>query len=96
MKRILPLFALAAALSPAVAMAQVVIRVAPPAVVVERPVPSPGPRYVWVGGYHRWTGVRYVWVPGHYVIPPRPGVVWVAPRWVARGGGWVFVAGYWR
>ncbi|WP_394835738.1 hypothetical protein LVJ94_02265 [Pendulispora rubella] len=27
---------------------------------------SPGPDYIWVGGYHRWTGHGYYWVPGHY------------------------------
>ncbi len=75
---------------------QVVVRVGPPRVIVERPVPPPGPRYIWVGGYYRWTGVRYFWVPGQYVLPPRPGVVWIAPRWIPRGGTWIFVRGYWR
>jgi hypothetical protein len=96
MKKSVFLLTLAVTLLPVAAIAQIVVRVAPPPVVVERPVPSPGPRYVWVGGYHRWTGRRYVWVPGHYVLPPRPGVAWIAPHWVARGGGWVSVAGYWR
>ena len=83
-------------LLPAVAVAQVVVRVAPPPIVVERPALPPSPRYAWISGYQRWDGVRYVWVPGHYVIPPRPTVVWVPGHWVQRGPGWVFVGGYWR
>lgn len=77
--------------------AEVVVRVAPPApqsvVVVGR---APGPKYVWIGGYQRWNGSRYVWVPGRWIVPPRAGAVWVAPRWVPRNGGYVFVAGRWR
>jgi hypothetical protein len=42
------------------AFAQVVVRVAPPPPIVERHPVAPGPRYVWVGGYHRWDGRRYV------------------------------------
>lgn len=76
--------------------AEVVIRVRPPAAIVEtRPV-APGPGYFWTAGYHRWDGTRYVWVPGAWVLPPRPHAVWVAHRWVRRGGGWVFVEGHWR
>jgi hypothetical protein len=76
--------------------AEVVVRVAPPAAVVEtRPV-SPGPNYIWVGGYQKWDGNAYVWVPGSWVVPPHPGARWVAHRWVRRHGGWVFVEGRWR
>src|SRR5450631_193621 len=27
---------------------------------------------------------------------PRPRAIWVPGRWVPRGGGWVYVNGYWR
>jgi hypothetical protein len=41
---------------PASASTRVYVRVGPPAPIVEvRPV-APGPRYVWVDGYHRWNG----------------------------------------
>ena len=98
-------------LSLGMAQAQTVIRIGPPPpprVVV--PV-SPGPRYVWVGGYYRYRGNSYVWMPGHYVIPPRPYAVWVPGRWerpprphavwVAhtwkkRGDGYVMVEGHWK
>ena len=76
--------------------AEVVVRIGPPAAIVEtRPV-APGPRHIWIAGYHRWDGGRYVWVPGHYDHPPRPHAVWVQHHWVHRHGGWVLVEGHWR
>jgi len=76
--------------------AEVVVKIAPPAVVVEtRPV-SPGPNYVWIDGYQRWDGNAYVWVPGRWDVPPHAGARWIAHRWVRRHGGWVFVEGRWR
>ena len=96
MKRALLALALITGCFSATAWSQVIVRVRPPRVVVERPLPPPGPRYVWLPGYYRWNGIRYIWVPGRYVIPPRPGVVWIAPRWIQRNGTWVFIRGYWR
>ena len=72
------------------------VRVAPPPAVVERPVPAPGPRYVWVPGYHRWDGRAYHWEIGRWVLPPRPRAVWVAGRWDPRPGGFAWVPGHWR
>lgn len=70
-KKFLPTMLLAAALLPAAtSFAQVVVRVGPPAPIVEtRPV-APGPGFVWIAGYHRWDGGRYVWVPGRWDRPP--------------------------
>jgi len=80
-----------------VGAAQTVIRVAPPAPVRVGVVGvAPGSGYVWVGGYQSWNGTRYVWVAGKWVRPPRAGMIWVSPRYVASGGGWVFHKGYWR
>lgn len=76
--------------------ADVVVRVAPPAAVVERPGRAPSANHVWVAGYHRWDGRAYVWVPGRYEVPPRPHAHWVAHHWVHRDGGWVLVEGHWR
>jgi hypothetical protein len=96
MKKRLLILAAAALLATGSAFAQTVIRVAPPAPVVEvRPV-APGPRYVWTGGYYRWYGGRYIWAPGRWVYPPRAGVVWVPGHWTARQGGWVWISGHWR
>jgi hypothetical protein len=76
--------------------ADVIVKIAPPAAIVEtRPV-APGPGYVWIAGYHRWDGERYVWVPGEWRNPPHPHARWVAHRWVHRNGGYVLVEGHWR
>lgn len=72
------------------------VRMGPPPVVVERRVAPPGPEYVWVGGFYRWTGIEYVWVGGRYERPPRPRAVWVPGRWVHGRRGWYFVDGRWR
>jgi hypothetical protein len=76
--------------------ADVIVRVAPPAPVVETRPAAPGAGYVWIGGYHKWDGAAYNWVPGRWEQPPRPHARWVAHRWVHRGGGWVFAEGHWR
>jgi hypothetical protein len=86
----------ATALTFSAADAEVVVRIAPPAAIVETRGVAPGPGYFWTAGYHRWDGNAYVWVPGTWVLPPRPGARWVAHRWVRRHGGWVFVEGRWR
>jgi hypothetical protein len=81
---------------PASASTRVYVRVGPPAPIVEvRPV-APGPRYVWVDGYHRWTGRAYAWVPGRWVVPPRARAVWVPGRWVHEKRGYYWVDGHWR
>jgi hypothetical protein len=73
--------AFASALTLGTAMAEVVVKVAPPAAVVETRPAAPG---------------AYVWVPGRWEQPPRPHARWVAHRWVHRGGGYVMVEGHWR
>jgi len=76
--------------------AEVVIRIGPPAAIVEtRPV-APGANYVWIPGYHNYVNGAYVWVPGRWEVPPRARARWVAHRWVRRHGGWVLVEGRWR
>jgi hypothetical protein len=96
MKKIVLALLLALTLSPAVSLAQVVIRIGPPAPVVERRGPPPDRGYVWIAGYHRWEGDHYVWTPGRWDRPPRPGAVWVAHKWVHRHGEWVLIEGHWR
>jgi hypothetical protein len=95
MKKLLLLAICALMLPVGAALAQYV-RVAPPPPVYERPVPSPGPGYVFIPGYHRWDGHAYVWTSGRYVVPPRPHAVWIAGHWDHRPGGWFWVAGHWR
>jgi len=78
------------------AFAQVVVRVAPPPPVVEHRPVSPGTRYVWTDGHHRWNGHRYVRVSGRWAVPPHAGGAWVPGHWAERGGGWVWIEGHWR
>ena len=76
--------------------ADVVIKLRPPVAVRERRTERPTPRHVWINGYHRWDGNAYVWEHGRWELPPREHAVWVAPRYVHRDGGYVFVEGHWR
>ena len=88
---------LAFCLTPVAVLAQtVVVRVAPPAPIVEVHRHPPHPGWVWIDGYHSWDGHRYVWVKGYWANPPHPGAVWVAHRWEQRNGGWVLIEGHWR
>ena len=87
---------LACALLSTASFAQVIVRVAPPPVIVEHPGPPPRAGYIWTPGYHRWDGARYIWVPGRYAYPPRPHAVWVPHHWAERHGTWVFEEGHWR
>ena len=76
--------------------ADIVVKLKPPALKVEKRPAAPGEGYVWVGGYHRWDGNAYVWTPGEWQRPPHEHAVWVAPRWEHRNGGYVFVEGRWK
>jgi hypothetical protein len=95
-KKIALALLLALTLLPVASFAQVVIRIGPPAPIVEHPGPPPDRGYVWIAGYHQYQGDHYVWVPGHYDRPPHPGARWVAHKWVHRGDHWVLVEGHWR
>ena len=68
---------------------------APPALYVEEVGVAPGPGFVWIGGFWGWNG-HWVWQAGHWGHPPRRGALWVAPRYVFRGGRHVYVRGYWH
>jgi len=76
--------------------AEIVVRIAPPHVLIERRPPRPSREHVWISGYHRWDGNAYVWNGGRWEQPPRPHARWVAHRWVHRRDGWVLVEGRWR
>jgi hypothetical protein len=67
----------------------------PPAEVEVVPV-TPGPEFIWIGGYHRWNGRHYVWIPGHYDRRPHEGARWEHGHWEGRGRGHVWVEGRWR
>jgi len=75
----------------------IIVHREPPPVIVERMPARPGPEFVWVRGYYAARGDAWVWVPGHYERPPRPGAVWVEPRYEHRSPTEVhFSLGFWR
>ena len=94
MKRLIGLV-FAGALVFSAAAAEVVVRIAPPRVLVEKRGRAPSREHVWVSGYHRWDGNAYAWSPGRWEQPPRHNAHWVAHHWVRREGGWVLVEGHW-
>jgi|SRR5579862_234625 len=63
----------------------------PPARVIRVPR-SPGPEYIWVGGYWYPVGNRYRWHDGYWTRPPYAGARWVAPH----HDGERFFDGYWE
>jgi len=75
---------------------EIVVKTAPPKLIVEKRGVPPSERHVWIAGYHRWDGNAYVWESGRREVPPREHAVWVAPRWEHRHDGYVFVEGRWR
>jgi len=74
----------------------VVVRQAPPAVIVERRLPPPSAGYMWIDGYWDWNGRQYVWQGGHWTRPPREHVIWVAPRYDRHEQGYRYTPGQWR
>ena len=67
----------------------------PPPQVEVIPV-SPGPEFVWIGGYHRWNGRAYVWVGGRYERRPHHHARYVPAHWGMRGRVHVWVGGRWE
>jgi WXXGXW repeat (2 copies) len=97
MKKLILLAAAVLFSLPSASFAQrIVVRVAPPPVVVEHPGPRPHPGWVWIDGHHQWDGRRYVWAHGYWIAPPRPHAVWVRGHWRHAHGGYVWVDGHWR
>jgi hypothetical protein len=42
---------------------------------------SPGPDYVWIGGYWDGSPGHYTWVGGRWDHPPHAHGQWMAPHW---------------
>ncbi|MEO6873922.1 MAG: hypothetical protein ABI222_03785 [Opitutaceae bacterium] len=71
------------------APAPIVVRQAPPPVIIERQYNAPGPGYVWIAGHNVWRHNRWVWVGGTWMRPPQPGVIYVEGRWDGRSHNWI-------
>jgi hypothetical protein len=58
---------------------------------------SPGPDYVWIGGYWDGSPGHYTWVGGRWDHPPHAHGQWMAPHW-DRGtdGHYHQTKGEWR
>ena len=82
-----------ATLTPAIASADIYVRVAPPPPRYEA-VPVVQPGWVWIPGYWNWNGRHYVWVSGHRVHA-RHGRHWVPDRWTEHRGHWRREYGHW-
>jgi hypothetical protein len=69
----------------------------PPPAQNEVVVETPGPDFVWIGGYWDWDpGVRhYAWHAGRWERPPEREAHWVAPRYQFRGGKHYYARGHW-
>ena len=89
-------FVFAGALAFSAVAADIVIKVAPPKIMVEKRGARPSPNHVWVQGYHNWDGQKYVWTAGRWEQPPQGRSKWVAHRWVHKNGGYVMVEGHWQ
>jgi hypothetical protein len=63
----------------------------PPRVVYAVPR-SPGPDFIWVGGYWYPVGNHYKWHAGYWTRPPYAGARWMGPR----HDGQRFFQGYWE
>ena len=69
-----------------------VVADAPPPDPVDVITVSPGPDYIWVGGFYDWDGGSYHWQRGRWQVPPGGAGPWVAPQW-SNGR---FAPGHWR
>jgi len=58
---------------------------------------SPGPDFVWVGGYWDGSPGHYSWVGGRWAKPPHAHGQWMAPHWDKdRDGHFHQTKGEWR
>jgi hypothetical protein len=74
----------------------VIVREAPPPILIERRPPMPGQGFIWIDGYQHWNGQRYEWHRGEWARPPHERAVWVAPRYERHDQGYRYIPGQWR
>jgi WXXGXW repeat (2 copies) len=74
---------------------RVVVRTAPPPLMVYEQPFCPGPGYIWVPGYWAWGYSGYYWVPGVWEFAPRVGWMWTPGYWGWSDGAYFWHGGYW-
>lgn len=74
----------------------IIVREAPPPIIVESRSPQPGQEYIWIDGYWNWNSNKYAWQRGRWAVPPHERAVWVAPRYEKHEQGYQYVPGQWR
>ena len=72
----------------------IIVPVAPPALIVEA-VPPPRGGYIWAPGYWSWNGNRHVWSEGRWE-QARQGHQYQRPEWRRDGDKWHFQEGGWK
>jgi hypothetical protein len=50
----------------------------------------------WIPSYWGWKEPDWHWVPGRWVSRPKPGLIWILPRYLAVGSHHYWVTGYWN
>ena len=60
------------------------------------PIPTGMADPYWIAGYWGWKEPDWEWIPGRWVERPRPGLIWINPRYTRTGGQQYWVAGYWE
>lgn len=75
------------------AVADVLVRIAPPPLRAEM-VPPPRRGQIWAPGHWEWNRQRHIWINGSW-LRDRPGYSYRGPTWVQRDGRWAMQGGRW-
>ena len=78
---------------PVQARAEVIVKVAPPALKVEVKTAAPGAGFIWAPGFWERANQQWVWVPGGWVKTHPQHRHYVSARWVKTPRGYVFREG---
>ena len=74
---------------------QLVVKIAPPPIVVFDQPACPGDGYIWTPGYYQYGDYGYYWVPGQWVLPPSVGLLWTPGYWGYASGRYSWHEGCW-
>ena len=74
---------------------ELIVKLAPPPIVVFDQPACPGDGYIWTPGYYQYGDYGYYWVPGQWVLPPSVGLLWTPGYWGYVSGKYAWHEGYW-